>query len=131
MHEKTETQKRFEKLCEVIPGGVNSPVRACHAVGQLPLIAEKGQGDTVYDVEGRAYIDYCGSWGALILGHANSDILQAVQHRMALGSSFGMSTVVEERLARTVISAVPSVEKIRFVSSGTEATMSAARLARA
>jgi glutamate-1-semialdehyde 2,1-aminomutase len=130
MHEKSHTQAIFEKLCEVIPGGVNSPVRSCQAMGQLPLIPERGEGDRVYDVDGNCFIDYCGSWGALIHGHAAPQILQAVQRRMALGTSFGMTTAIEEKLARLIVEAVPSVEKIRFVSSGTEATMSVARLAR-
>lgn len=123
-------QTMYENLCEVIPGGVNSPVRSCKAVGQRPLIAERGAGDLVYDIEGRSYIDYCGSWGALILGHADRGILDAVQKRMALGTSFGITTPVEERLAREISRLVPSIQKIRFVSSGTEATMSAVRLAR-
>lgn len=130
MHEKTKTQKTFEKLCEVIPGGVNSPVRSCKAMGQLPLIAERGERDLVYDVDGNCYIDYCGSWGPLIHGHCHPEILSHVQKRMAMGTSFGMTTAIEERLAREIVNLMPSIEKIRFVSSGTEATMSVARLAR-
>ncbi len=130
MHQKSETETTFENLCEVIPGGVNSPVRSCRAMGQLPLIAERGLGDLIYDVEGRCFIDYCGSWGSLIHGHADPEILAAVQRRMALGTSFGMTTAIEGKLAREIVKLVPSIEKIRFVSSGTEATMSAARLAR-
>ncbi|MCE5319322.1 MAG: glutamate-1-semialdehyde 2,1-aminomutase [Parachlamydia sp.] len=130
MHEKTKTQVTYEKLCEVIPGGVNSPIRSCRAVGQLPLIPERGIGDLVYDIDGNCFIDYCGSWGPLIHGHADPEILEAVQRKMMLGTTFGMTTAVEEQLARAIITLVPSVEKIRFVSSGTEATMSAARLAR-
>lgn len=130
MHEKTKTQATYEKLCEVIPGGVNSPIRSCRAVGQLPLIPERGVRDLVYDIDGNCFIDYCGSWGPLIHGHADPEILQAVQQKMMLGTTFGMTTAVEEELARAIVTLVPSVEKIRFVSSGTEATMSAARLAR-
>jgi glutamate-1-semialdehyde 2,1-aminomutase len=99
-------------------------------MGQLPLVAERASGDTIYDVDGHAYIDYCGSWGPLIHGHAHPEILSAVQKRMAMGTSFGITTEIEELLARKVSTLIPSVEKIRFVSSGTEATMSAIRLAR-
>lgn len=117
-------------MCEVIPGGVNSPVRAFHCVGEHPVVAAYGVKDLVYDEDGNHYIDYCGSWGALIHGHAHPTIVKAVQKRVGLGSSFGITTAIEGKLAKEISKIIPSVEKIRFVSSGTEATMSAARLAR-
>lgn len=124
------SKKIYESLCEVIPGGVNSPVRACSGLGMVPLVADYGKGDLLVDCDGRAYIDFCGSWGALIHGHAHPDILQAVQKRMQKGTTFGVTTPIEEEIARKVTELVPSIEKVRFVSSGTEATMSAVRLAR-
>jgi glutamate-1-semialdehyde 2,1-aminomutase len=127
---RSNSQTIYEKLCHVIPGGVNSPVRACKGVEQLPMVVERGVGDLLYDVDGHRYIDYCGSWGALIHGHAHPEILEAATRRMAAGSSFGITTSIEEQLAAKIVSLVPSIEKIRFVSSGTEATMSAVRLAR-
>lgn len=130
MLKRTKTQKIFEELCSVLPGGVNSPVRAFSGMGQLPMVADHAAKDLIYDVEGNAYIDYCGSWGALIHGHAHPEILNAVYKRMQMGTSFGVTTSIEAQLAQKVIQCIPSVEKIRFVSSGTEATMSAVRLAR-
>ncbi len=130
MHQRTQSSTIYEKLCEIIPGGVNSPVRSCKGLGQSPLVAESGLGDMIYDADGHGYIDYCGSWGAAIHGHAHPDISDKVIKRIGLGTSFGVTTSIEEKLAREVVRLVPSVEKIRFVSSGTEAAMSAARLAR-
>lgn len=130
MHTKSKNQEIFERLCEVIPGGVNSPVRSCQSMGQLPLVASAGKGDLIYDLEGTPFIDYCCSWGPLIHGHAHPEIIAAATRRMALGTSFGVTTEIEERLARKVTEWVPSIESVRFVSSGTEATMTAARLAR-
>lgn len=128
---KTATNEDvYQKICRVIPGGVNSPIRSCRAVGQTPMVAERGEGALVYDVEGRGYIDFCCSWGALIHGHAHPVIIREAAKRMSLGSSFGITTEIEGRLAEKIIAMVPSVEKVRFVSSGTEATMSAVRLAR-
>lgn len=127
---RPKSQAVYEKLCEAIPGGVNSPVRACKGVEQLPMVVERGAADLLYDADGHHYIDFCGSWGALIHGHAHPTILDAATRRMAAGTSFGITTSIEEQLAAKVISLVDSVEKIRFVSSGTEATMSAVRLAR-
>ncbi len=121
----------FAKNCTVIPGGVNSPVRSFKSVGMSPpMIVESGLGDTIRDVDGKEYIDYCGSWGALILGHAHPHIVQAVQNQMTKGSSFGISTEIEGKMAQKIVDLIPSIEKIRFVSSGTEATMTAMRLAR-
>ncbi len=130
MHQRTRSLEVYEKLCEVIPGGVNSPIRSCKGMGQPPMVAERGEGDMIYDVDGHGYIDYCGSWGPLIHGHAHPAIIEAAQRRMAMGTSFGITTAIEEELARKVIQLVSSIEKIRFVSSGTEATMTAGRLAR-
>jgi glutamate-1-semialdehyde 2,1-aminomutase len=120
----------YQRLCEVIPGGVNSPVRAFKAMEMAPLVAERGMADLIYDVDGHAYIDYCGSWGALIHGHAHPDILDAAYQQMVKGTTFGITSEIEGKLAQKIVEHVSSVEKVRFVSSGTEATMSAVRLAR-
>lgn len=127
---RPKSKKCFDDLCNIVPGGTNSPVRAFRGLGLDPMIADRGEGDMVYDIDGNGYIDYCGSWGPLILGHAHPEVVAAAQERTAKGSSFGITTATEQKLARIIIKHVPSVEKIRFVSSGTEATMSAARLAR-
>lgn len=127
---RPKSQQCYEKLCQSIPGGVNSPVRSFKGLDQTPLVVERGIGDTIFDVDGNAYIDFCGSWGPLIHGHAHPEIVAAAQRRLAMGTTFGITTAIEERLAKKIIELVPSIEKIRFVSSGTEATMSAARLAR-
>jgi len=121
-------QKRAEKL---IPGGVNSPVRAFASVGGDPPFIVRGQGAYIWDADQNEYIDYIGSWGPLILGHASPIVLEALAAAMRNGTSFGASTPVEADLAEVVISAFPQMQKVRFVSSGTEATMSAIRLARA
>ena len=128
---RTKSAQLFAEACEVMPGGVSSPVRAFTGLGVAPLVVEKGRGDTIWDVDGNAYIDYCMSWGALILGHADPGVVAAASKQMGEGSSFGITTRVEAQMAQEVLSLVPSIEKIRFVSSGTEATMSAIRLARA
>lgn len=124
------TNALYERICEVIPGGVNSPVRSCRAMGQVPLIVESGKGDRIVDVDGNSYIDYCMSWGSLIHGHVHPEILAVLQKQITKGTSFGISTEIEEQLARKVTEIMPTIEQIRFVSSGTEATMSAVRLAR-
>ena len=121
-------QKRAEKL---IPGGVNSPVRAFRAVGGDPPFIVRGQGSHVWDADGNEYLDYIGSWGPLILGHAAPPVLEALGAVLPNGTSFGASTPAEADLAELVLSAFPHMQKVRFVSSGTEATMSAIRLARA
>jgi glutamate-1-semialdehyde 2,1-aminomutase len=115
----------------VIPGGVNSPVRAYAAVGGSPPFIARGKGAYVFDADGRRYVDYVGSWGPLILGHAHPAVLRAVARAAARGTSFGAPTEGEVAIAETICAALPSVEMVRFVSSGTEATMSAIRLARA
>lgn len=130
MRSRPKSLEIYDRLCEVIPGGVNSPVRSCLKMNQPPLVVERGSGDLIYDADDHAYIDYCGSWGALIHGHSHPSITVAAQHRLGLGSSFGITTKIEEELARYIVNLVDSIEKIRFVSSGTEATMSAIRLAR-
>jgi glutamate-1-semialdehyde 2,1-aminomutase len=121
-------QKRAEQL---IPGGVNSPVRAFRSVGSDPPFLVRGLGAHVWDADGNRYIDYVGSWGPLILGHSNAEALEAIIQAARNGTSFGASTPSEADLAALVIEAFPAIEKVRFVSSGTEATMSAIRLARA
>ncbi|MBW2724368.1 MAG: glutamate-1-semialdehyde 2,1-aminomutase, partial [Deltaproteobacteria bacterium] len=113
-----------------IPGGVNSPVRAYGSVGGVPRFIERGRGCRIYDVDGNEYIDYVGSWGPLILGHAHPAVLRAIRETLRNGTSFGAPTEIETELAEEICKLVPSVEKVRMVSSGTEATMSAIRLAR-
>ncbi|MFO0911059.1 MAG: glutamate-1-semialdehyde 2,1-aminomutase [Isosphaeraceae bacterium] len=120
----------FEAACQVIPGGVNSPARAFGAVGGEPPFMERAEGAYLFDIDGHRYIDYIGSWGPMILGHGHAKVRAAVVEALHNGSSFGAPTLRETEIARAVIDAVPSVEKVRFVSSGTEASMSAVRLAR-
>jgi glutamate-1-semialdehyde 2,1-aminomutase len=120
----------FERAQRVIPGGVNSPVRACRSVGVDPVFIAQGDGPYVTDVDGNRYVDLIGSWGPLILGHSHPEVLGAIAEVMSSGTSFGAPTEVEVRFAETVRDAMPSMEKVRAVSSGTEATMSALRLAR-
>lgn len=114
-----------------MPGGVSSPVRACGSVPIDPPIFHKGKGDMVWDVDGNGYVDYCMSWGALLHGHAHEAIVREGTRALEAGSSFGATTPVEERFASLLVSSYPSIEKVRFLSSGTEATMTAVRLARA
>ena len=120
----------FQEACKYIPGGVNSPVRAFRGVGGEPIFFKKAKGAAVIAADDRQYIDYVGSWGPMILGHAHPQVIQAVQEVAADGLSFGAPTTLETRLARRVVELMPSIELVRFVSSGTEATMSAIRLAR-
>lgn len=115
----------------LIPGGVNSPVRACRAVSTHPLFLERAEGPHVWDADGRQYIDYVGSWGPLILGHCHPRVVKAIQIQAEKGTTFGAPTQLEIEMARLLVELVPSVQKIRMVNSGTEATMSALRLARA
>ncbi len=132
MSRKLDESRRLQKRAEqLIPGGVNSPVRAFKAVECEPPFIVRGQGSHIWDADGNEYIDYVGSWGPLILGHAESDVLDAILTAVGNGTSFGASTPAEADLAELVIEAFPRVEKVRFVNSGTEATMSAIRLARA
>ena len=120
----------FEKAKNYFPGGVNSPVRAFRSVGGSPLFIEKGKGSHIWDADGNEFIDYCCSWGPLILGHANDKIINAVDITMRKGTSFGAPTKLENQLAELILSFNKYIQKIRFVSSGTEAVMSAIRLAR-
>jgi len=120
----------FAKAIEIIPGGVNSPVRAFRGVGGTPRFIKSARGATITDVDGNTYIDYVGSWGPMILGHADEEVVAALQEVAADGTSFGAPTELEVNLAQEVVDAVPSIEMVRMVSSGTEATMSAIRLAR-
>ncbi len=126
----SQSETLFERAQKVIPGGVNSPVRACRAVGGHPLFISHGDGSHITDADGRDYIDMVSSWGPLILGHAHREVLEAVQEVMASGTSFGAPTELEVRFAEELCRAVPSMQRVRAVSSGTEATMSALRLAR-
>ena len=120
----------FKEAKEFIAGGVNSPVRAFKAVGGAPVFFARGSGAYLYDVEGRSYIDYVGSWGPMILGHAHPVVIARVQEVMANGLSFGAPTTLETDLARKICTIIPSIERVRMVNSGTEAAMSAIRLAR-
>ncbi|MFO1394406.1 MAG: glutamate-1-semialdehyde 2,1-aminomutase [Steroidobacteraceae bacterium] len=120
----------YTEACKVIPGGVNSPVRAFRGVGGEPIFFARALGPHVWSAEGRQYIDYVGSWGPMILGHAHPTVIRAVQETAAHGLSFGAPTAIETTVARNLIELVPSIELVRMVSSGTEATMSAIRLAR-
>jgi glutamate-1-semialdehyde 2,1-aminomutase len=120
----------FKQAKEFIPGGVNSPVRAFKSVGGTPIFASKAQGAYVYDEDGNRYIDYISSWGPMILGHAHPNVIKSITKIAKKGTSFGMPTLLETELAKLSLSMVPGMEKIRFVNSGTEACMSAVRLAR-
>ncbi|MCD4722256.1 MAG: glutamate-1-semialdehyde 2,1-aminomutase [Desulfobacula sp.] len=126
----SKSENLFREAQNLIPGGVNSPVRACGSVGGQPIFIEKGDKARIYDVDGNEYIDYVLSWGPLILGHRPACVIEALTKVLETGTSFGAPTELETDLARLVIDMVPSVEKIRMVNSGTEATMSAIRLAR-
>jgi len=127
---RIKSENLFREAQKLIPGGVNSPVRACGSVGGQPIFIEKGDKSRIYDVDGNEYIDYVLSWGPLILGHRPPSVIEALKKVLETGTSFGAPTELETDLARLVIDMVPSVEKIRMVNSGTEATMSAIRLAR-
>jgi glutamate-1-semialdehyde 2,1-aminomutase len=126
----SQNQQIFERARELIPGGVNSPVRAFGSVGGIPPTIAKGAGARIWDVEGKEYIDYVGSWGPLILGHAHPEVVAAVQEVAADGLSFGAPTAAELDIADVLTQTIPSLEQVRLVSSGTEATMTAIRLAR-
>jgi glutamate-1-semialdehyde 2,1-aminomutase len=120
----------FARALELLPGGVNSPVRAFRGVGGTPRFINSASGATMTDVDGRTYIDYVGSWGPMILGHGDPEMIAALHEALANGTSFGAPNELEVQLAEEIISAVPSIEMVRMVNSGTEATMSAIRLAR-
>ena len=127
---RTKSENLFQEAQNLIPGGVNSPVRACGSVGGQPIFIERGNTSKIYDVDGNQYIDYVLSWGPLILGHRPACVIDALKKALEIGTSFGAPTFLETKLARLVIDMVPSMEMVRMVNSGTEATMSAIRLAR-
>jgi glutamate-1-semialdehyde 2,1-aminomutase len=130
MNSQTKSTLLFERAKEVIPGGVNSPVRAFRGVGGTPLFIKSAAGATITDADDRTYIDYVGSWGPMILGHARPEVIAAIQEAATHGTSYGAPTELEIKLAEEVIEVFPSIEKLRLTSSGTEATMSALRVAR-
>lgn len=120
----------WQRSQQVIPGGVNSPVRNFAKVGGHPRFLDRGEGSKVYDIDGNEYIDYVGSWGPLILGHAHPTVIEAIREGAVNGTSFGAPTILETELAEAIVAAIPSIERVRLVNSGTEATMSAIRVAR-
>jgi glutamate-1-semialdehyde 2,1-aminomutase len=126
----SKSEQLFSRAQRVIPGGVNSPVRAFRAVGGKPLFIERGDGSHIWDADGKEYVDYVGSWGPLIFGHRPPEVLQALSDVLAIGTSFGAPTEREVEIAELITQLVPSIEKVRLVNSGTEATLSAIRLAR-
>jgi glutamate-1-semialdehyde 2,1-aminomutase len=128
---RIRSREAFDRAVRVIPGGVNSPARAFGAVGGHPLFIARGEGAYLYDVDGNQYLDYVGSWGPLILGHAHARVVRAIEEAARRGTGYGAPTEAETQLAEIIIDAVPSIEMVRLVNSGTEATMSAIRLARA
>src|SRR4030042_1685244 len=131
MKNPNRSEQLFQEAQRYLPGGVDSPVRAFKAVGGTPLFIKRGKGSRVYDEDGNEFIDYVCSWGPLILGHAPPRVVKAIKKAVEQGSSFGAPTELETRLAKLICEAMPSIEMVRFVSSGTEAAMSAIRLARA
>lgn len=124
------SRSAFEEAKQYIPGGVNSPVRAFKSVGLTPIYIDRGEGSRVYDIDGNSFIDYVGSWGPLIMGHAHPEVVDALKETAEKGTSFGAPTLLETEMAKLVCERVPSIEVVRMVNSGTEATMSAIRLAR-
>src|SRR5881409_262300 len=126
----SKSEEFFRRAQEVIPGGVNPPVRAFRAVGGHPLFIKRGEGSHIWDVDGREYVDYVGSWGPLIFGHRPPEVVKALEEVLHIGTSFGAPTEREVEIAELITRFFPSVEKVRLVNSGTEATMSAIRLAR-
>jgi glutamate-1-semialdehyde 2,1-aminomutase len=127
----SKSQQAYGEACKLMPGGVNSPVRAFRGVDNKPVFIASAKGSKVYDIDGNEYIDYVGSWGPMILGHAHPKVIAAIKAAMAKGTSFGAPTLAETELAKKIVEAFPSIEKVRMVSSGTEAVMTAIRLARA
>src|SRR5579872_553172 len=127
---RQQSQKSFERACRVIPGGVNSPARAFGGVGGQPLLIERGAGAHLVDVDGNRLLDFVGSWGPHILGHNHPAVVAAVREALERGTSFGAPTEIETELAEMIVEALPSIELVRMVNSGTEATMSAIRVAR-
>src|SRR5438874_9009372 len=121
---RSRSREAFQRACRAIPGGVNSPARAFGAVGGEPLFFARGEGPYLYDIDGNQYLDFVGSWGPLILGHAHPRVVRAVEQALHRGASFGAPTEAETQLAEMVVAAVPSLELVRMLSSGTEAAMS-------
>lgn len=130
MRSYEKSKQAYKDAVKLMPGGVNSPVRAFRSVNMDPIFMERGKGSKIYDIDGNEYIDYVLSWGPLILGHANDQVIEAIKKTAENGTSFGAPTIMENKLAKLVQERVPSIEIVRMVSSGTEATMSALRLAR-
>src|SRR5437899_8759334 len=127
---RVRSKEAYDRACRVTPGGVNCPAGAFGAVAGEPLFIARGEGPYLYDVDGNQYLDFVGSWGPLILGHAHPRVVRAVEEALRKGASFGAPTELETQLAELIIDAVPSIEMVRMVSSGTEASMSAIRLTR-
>src|SRR6516164_3330990 len=127
---RTKSEQAFQRATRLIPGGVNSPAHAFGGVGGNPIFIARGEGPYLFDIDGNRYLDYCGSWGPLILGHCHPRVVKAVEEALHQGASFGAPTERETELAELIVEAVPSIEMVRMVSSGTEASMSALRLAR-
>jgi len=128
--QRTKSKSAFEKAKTLVPGGVNSPARAFGGVGGTPIFIDHASGPHLFDIDGNKYVDFIGSWGPMILGHAHPKVVHAIQNTAVKGSSFGAPTEMESQMAELIISMVPSIEMVRMVNSGTEATMSALRLAR-
>src|SRR5215471_2474625 len=128
---RERSHELFQRARQLMPGGVNSPARAFGGVGGEPIVVERGEGAYLWDADGNRYIDYVGSWGPMILGHAFPPAVEAIQRAARNSASFGASTASEAELAERIVACYPAIEKMRFVSSGTEATMSAIRVARA
>src|SRR5438034_10210317 len=129
-YEADRSGELFARALELMPGGVNSPVRAFRAVGGTPHFIKSARGATMTDIDGRTYIDYVGSWGPMILGHADPEVINALAEALSNGTSFGAPNELEVEIAEEIVDAVPSIEMVRMVNSGTEATMSAIRLSR-
>src|SRR3712207_2095728 len=128
--ETKKSEAIFEEAKKYIPGGVNSPVRAFKSVGLSPIFVERAKGSRIYDVDGNEYIDYICSWGPLILGHSNEDLMEGFEDILKKGTSYGVPTEIEVKMAKFIVEAYPSIDMVRMVNSGTEATMSALRVAR-
>ncbi|MFW5789795.1 MAG: glutamate-1-semialdehyde 2,1-aminomutase [Bacillota bacterium] len=128
MYEKS--YKEYKRACELLPGGVNSPARAFSSVKENPVFIEKAKGSRIYDIDGNEYIDFIGSWGPMLFGHNKEEIVEAIRSQLEKGTSYGAPTVVETEMAEEIVKLIPSIDRVRMVNSGTEATMSAIRLAR-
>lgn len=124
------SREEYERACQLLPGGVNSPARAFSSVREKPLFIERAEGSKIYDIDGNEYIDFVNSWGPMLFGHCQEDVLKAVREQLDKGTSFGAPTMVETEMAEEIVDLIPSVDRVRMVNSGTEATMSAVRLAR-